>query len=291
MLRSKPMTSKFNRLASRAVLFIIAVCGLAPLLHAQDNYEIQVYGSETVAPRTTMVELHSNYTIDGSHPLRGSQRNAEGLFATNHAEHETVEITQGLNDWSELGFYIFTSYRDGQGYNWVGDHIRPRVRVPPSWNWPVGVSLSTEVGYERASFAADNWSLELRPIVDKQIGHNYIAFNPALEYAINGPDQPQGFTFSPAIKYGYDFNKRVQAGFEYYGSTGPVFTPSTLHDQQQQLFLVSDLNVSPDWEINFGLGVGVTANTDHLIAKFILGRRFSWPSARHRNPVPPIETH
>jgi hypothetical protein len=28
----------------------------------QDNYEIQVYGSDLVAPDHTMVELHSNFT-------------------------------------------------------------------------------------------------------------------------------------------------------------------------------------------------------------------------------------
>ena len=30
---------------------------------AQENYEIQVYGSETMKPGRTMVELHSNFTI------------------------------------------------------------------------------------------------------------------------------------------------------------------------------------------------------------------------------------
>ena len=45
---------------------------------------------------------------------------------------------------------------------------------------------------------------------------------------------------------------------------------------QQQLFAVTDLNVSPKWEINFGVGVGATAGTDHIIVKGIIGRHFSW---------------
>ena len=142
-------------------LIVFAVCAAA---HAQGNYEIQVYSSDTVAPRSTMVELHSNFTAQG-HPA------LDGVAATNHAEHETVEITQGINDWSEVGFYIFTSYnRDGYGYGWVGDHIRPRVRVPESWHWPVGVSLSLEFGYQRALYNGDTWDFEIRPIVDKQLG-------------------------------------------------------------------------------------------------------------------------
>ncbi len=47
-----------------------AVALLLPLvaavsLRAQPNYEIQVYGSETVPARRTLVELHSNFTVRG----------------------------------------------------------------------------------------------------------------------------------------------------------------------------------------------------------------------------------
>ena len=47
-------------------------------------------------------------------------------------------------------------------------------------------------------------------------------------------------------------------------------------EQQQQIFVVTDLNVSPKWEINIGVGVGPTAGTDHWIIKAILGRHFDW---------------
>jgi uncharacterized protein YigE (DUF2233 family) len=130
------------------ILAGVALGAAAATACAQGNYEIQVYGADTVAPRTTMVELHSNFTAEG-HPA------IDGVAATNHAEHETVEITQGINDWSEVGFYIFTSEQSGLGVQWVGDHIRPRVRVPDKWRWPVGASLSMEVGYQRALFSPD----------------------------------------------------------------------------------------------------------------------------------------
>jgi hypothetical protein len=34
-----------------------------------------------------------------------------------------------------------------------------------------------------------------------------------------------------------------------------------------------DLNLGPNWEFNFAVGVGMTASTDHLLVKMILGRR------------------
>jgi hypothetical protein len=36
------------------------------------------------------------------------------------------------------------------------------------------------------------------------------------------------------------------------------------------------LNLSPKWEVNFGVGVGVTRSADHLIGKMILGYRFDF---------------
>jgi hypothetical protein len=46
--------------------------------------------------------------------------------------------------------------------------------------------------------------------------------------------------------------------------------------QQRQIFPAIDLNIAPQWEINVGLGVGLTGGTDHLIAKMILGYRFNF---------------
>ncbi len=251
----------------QALAVVLLCCAAA---HAQGNYEIQVYGSETVAPKNTMVELHSNYTVDGQHYT------INRVYPTNHQEHETIEITQGINDWSEVGFYIFTSEQAGHGVQWVGDHIRPRVRVPNSWHWPVGVSLSTEIGYQRAVYSPDTWTWEIRPIVDKSIGRWYFAFNPALERTWHGPDVNQGLGFAPGVKISYDFTRKVSAGFEYYADYGRLFNFDGLHEQQQQIFVVSDLNVSPKWEINFGVGLGPTSATDHLLVKGIIGRRFSW---------------
>jgi len=239
-----------------AILQILPIVALflifGALSRAQDNYEIQVYGSETVAPGRTMVELHNNYTISGSKDRMGS------LLPTDGAWHETVEITQGWTSWFETGFYIFTSVPRNTGWNWVGDHIRPRVRAPESWGWPFGASLSMEFGYQRPAFSQDTWTLEIRPIIDKQLGPWYLAFNPTFDRSFHGPGVTQDISFSPNFKVGYDLTKRINAGVEYYGSLGPVTGLDPLQDQQQQIIPAIDLNLGPNWEFNFGIGVGLT---------------------------------
>jgi len=249
-------------------IFFVAVFGL--VASAQDNYEIQVYGYDMVAPAHTMVELHSNFTVDGSKTV------IDGVLPTNHAEHETVEITQGFTDWFETGFYIFTSIQPNGGWQWVGDHIRPRFRVPESWHWPVGVSLSNEIGYQRRKFSTDTWTWEIRPIVDRQIGPWYLSFNPTLDRSWHGLSVNQGVVFSPNAKVGYNFTKRIAGGLEYYASYGPLTDFDPLRQQQQQFVPAIDVDFGPQWEFNFGVGVGTTASTDHLIVKCIIGRRFDW---------------
>jgi hypothetical protein len=262
---------------STARLWLGAICaafaGVSAVpgdLEAQDNYEIQVYAAETVAPRTTMVEVHSNVTLEG----RTSEQ--DGLWPTQDAVHETLEITQGITDWFETGFYVFTSARNGQGWQWVGDHVRPRVRAPASWKWPVGVSLSMEIGYQRPTVSPDIWTWEIRPIVDKQLGHWYVAVNPALERTLRGPDVTKGFEFAPAAQVGYDVSRVVNLAAEYYASLGSTGRLDPMSAQQHQLFGVVNVNFGSAWEFNAGVGAGFTHSTDHLIAKMILGHRFAW---------------
>jgi hypothetical protein len=50
------------------LFFAIVILFTLPA-RAQGNYEIQVYGSDTVAPKTLMVELHSNFTPEGQKNL------------------------------------------------------------------------------------------------------------------------------------------------------------------------------------------------------------------------------
>jgi hypothetical protein len=138
----------------------------------------------------------------------------------------------------------------------------------------VGVSLSLEFGYQRHAFSPDTWTLEMRPIIDKQIERWYLSFNPTLDRSFHGSNVGQGVVFSPNFKAGYDITKKVNVGLEYYGGLGPLGNFDPLREQQQQIVPCIDLNLSPQWEFNFGVGVGVTRGTDHLVVKMILGRRF-----------------
>jgi len=215
-----------------------------------------------------MVELHSNYTIEGE------ENTVNGVLPSEHAFHETLEITHGFTPWFETGFYVFSSIQPHEGWQWVGDHIRPRVSAPESWHLPVGLSLSTEIGYQRASFSEDTWTWELRPIIDKKWNRWYFALNPAFEKSLHGLNSSAGFDFAPSCKVSFDLSSKIAVGVEYYSSLGPLGRLDNWEQQQHQIFPALDLNLSPDFEFNFGVGVGLTSATDELLVKLILGYRF-----------------
>ncbi len=256
---------------ARSVVLIIYVllANVSPTL-AQANYEIQVYGSDLVEPKHTMIELHSNYT------LRGTTTTINGVLPTQDAFHETLEITHGFNHFFECGFYLFMAAQHSYGWQIAGSHIRPRFSVPESYKWPFGFSISQEFGYLQGKFAEDSWTYELRPILDKKWGKYYLGFNPALEKSLHGSGASAGWEFSPNVKFSIDVTPKVSLGVEYYGSYGPLSGFDPWSQRSQQLFPSIDLNIAPDLEFNFGVGFGLTSSTDHMIVKMILGKRMNW---------------
>ena len=120
---------------------------------------------------------------------------------------------------------------------YVGSHIRPRVAVPEDRNWPVGVSLSLEFGFQKTAFDPNTATLEIRPIIDKKIDRTYISFNPTVDKSFRGPDQHTGFIWSPNLKVGYDVTKVVALGLEYYVAPGRFLTPTLIKSKTTNYLL------------------------------------------------------
>lgn len=249
------------------LLLSIVVCHSS---FAQENYEIQVYGAQTQSRNSTIFELHSNYTFDGEKEV------VKGVRPTYHALHETIEITHGITDNFEMGYYLFMNYLPGFGYKIIGTHIRPRIKAPDKWKWPVGVSLSAEIGYQSKYYSASTWSVEIRPIVDKQWNKLYATFNPTLGIQLKGFEKESAPSFEPNAKLSYGFFKNIALGAEYYGDFGALNAFEASGEQGQAVFIVLDLLNSDKWELNTGPGFGLTPATDGFVFKLLVGRKVKW---------------
>lgn len=201
---------------------------------------------------------------------------AEIPVSTEHTGHELVEVTAGVTSWSEVALYGFAIRPPGGSLQLAGGSARVKLRIPDQWHWPIGVAISTEIEHEPASLSPHTWTWELRPIIDRAHGRWYASVNPVIEHVLAGADTSGGVQFTPSARLTYDVARTLTAGVEYYGAFGKFGAFASPNNRLQQFFGAIDLHVSPLWELNAGLGVGTTSATSHLVAKIVVGRRFSW---------------
>ena len=252
--------------------FVCAVLGtgiVAAPAAAQDLFEIQVYPYETVDPHRTMAEVHMNFFPSGTKDA------APGEFPMNQQMHLTLEVTHGFAKYFECAGYLVTAaYVPNHGARFAGARLRPRFRLPEFKSFPFKVSLSFEYAFNRPGFDPNSQTLEIRPIFEREQGRLYLSINPDLGLAVKGPDAGAAPAFEPNFKVGWDFTHVVQAGIEYYAETGSVRHFDPWSDEHHIIFGAADLNVSPVWELNFGLGRGITGTSEQWIVKAIVGYRF-----------------
>jgi Putative MetA-pathway of phenol degradation len=259
-----------NRAISRAFAIVVFMLALtsASLANAQDLYEIQVYPYMTVPAGRTMVEVHSNYFARGTMDI-GPE------FPLNHQSHETLEVTHGFTNYFECaGYFVTAPHVPGEGGRVVGWRIRPRFRFRETPNLFFNISVSVEFGFQQAEFEANTRTLEIRPILEHEQGRFYLSINPVVAKALKGPDSDQTFEFEPSVKATWNVTPIIAAGVEYYGATGPITDFEPGRDQAHMIFPVIDLDVSPDWELNFGVGRGLTGATANWVVKSIIGYSF-----------------
>jgi hypothetical protein len=82
--------------------------------------------------------------------------------------------------------------------------------------------------------------------------------NPTLDRVVSRRERESGRRVFAEFQIQLRFHAKERGEFEYYGSVGPVAGFDAVSQQQHQIFPAIDLNLAPQWEINFGIGWGLT---------------------------------
>jgi|tagenome__1003787_1003787.scaffolds.fasta_scaffold20677355_2 hypothetical protein len=233
---------------------------------ALDPFEIQVYDGTADAPGRPGLELHANTVASG-------QRDAvPPELPPHHQTHLTLEPSLGITRWWELGMYLQTTVLPDGTFAYSGFKLRSKF-VRPDWpaerlRW--GVNL--EVSDLPPRFDASRWGAEVRPILAYTTpqGRFAFAFNPIVDFELS--DGASGWpSFEPALSALFVIEGLLSAGLEYYADLGPIDQPA--HPSAQQHYLFEVLNVLR-WrriELNVGVGEGLTAASNPLVFKMIVG--------------------
>ncbi len=247
------------------ILLVLVSIAAAPVLRAQDPFEIQVYEYETVAPGKWELETHLNYIVRG-------KTEPTGMVAPSERQlHTTFELTRGITDDFEFAGYLLLASRPGAALEIAGAHVRPRVRVPKDWDWPVDISLSCEFGWSAAAYEEDSWGIEIRPIFEKTLGRWQFDLNPTVIHALRGPGTGDGWQFEPAARIAYTASPEILVGLEYYGALGPVGHWLAKGEQVHLLFPAADFHLSKKVVLNVGAGWKLTTAGNGFVVKARVG--------------------
>ena len=236
--------------------------------HATD--EIQVYNAGIAEIGQFTIQQHLNYVALG-------QKNPPfpGGLASNHSLNGTPEFAYGVTDWWEVGLYLPFSIQDERFYS-DAFKLRTLFVSPHAEQRNFFYGLNFEFSNETPPFSQSRFSMEIRPIIGVRNSDYEFIVNPIVDVHF-GKFAEQHFT--PAARIARKFGEDLFAGFEYYSDLGQIGHFDKLPDQQHTLFAVTDFKAGV-FDVNFGVGYGLTPASDRLVVKTIIGYAFPVPGQR-----------
>ena len=239
------------------LLLLIAACGTAL---AQTD-EIQVYDATIAPPGVFNLTLHDNYTPSG-----GMEPAFPGAIVPEHSLNGVPEWAYGVTPWMEAGLYLPLYSITGDGAVRVnGLKLRALFVRPDAGEQPFFYGINFEFSYNAPHWDPHRYSSEIRPIVGWHVGTVDLILNPILDNDYEGFGR---LDFAPATRLAWHATKKWAIAAEEYDDFGPVEHFHTAGAQSHQLFGVIDYD--GEVSVEAGLGFGLTAATDHRVAKLIV---------------------
>jgi hypothetical protein len=231
--------------------------------------EIQVYNAGIAAPGQFTIEQHLNYVGAGvtTPPFPGG-------LVSNHSINGTPEFAYGVTDWWEVGLYLPFAIRDQQ---FLSDSFKVRTLFvsPHAEQRSFFYGVNFELSNSTPEFSQTRFGLEIRPIIGIRNADYEFIVNPIVDVGFGKYGQAD---FAPAARVARNFGHDLFVGLEYYADFGEIGRFAKLADQQHTLFAVTDFKLGI-FDVNFGVGYGLTPASDRFVIKTIWGYAFPVPGS------------
>ena len=235
-----------------------------PSLAAAQADEIQVYDGGLAARGTFNLTLHNNFIA------RGLKDPAfPGAVVAHHSWNGVPEWAYGVSDWFEAGLYLPLYSRDqGMGFGIDGVKLRALFAAPRGDERKFVYGANFEFSYNARRWDTTRITSEVRPIVGWHFNRFDLIFNPIIDTAYDGFDKLE---FVPGVRVAWNTAPKWQLAVEEYGNFGHVSDFLPRGEQSHQIYAVVD-HTGKTWDIEAGIGVGLTDQSDKLTFKLILAR-------------------
>ncbi|MFZ6747403.1 hypothetical protein [Undibacterium sp. Ren11W] len=229
--------------------------------------EIQVYMDEINAPKQFGLDIHTNFVMSGNRTP-----DYPGAQAPGRVFRITPEFSYGLTPNWELGAYILMSHAASENSTVDGEKIRLKFLATKASDQGFFWGANLEIGRVAYRIDENPWNAELKGMFGYRGDRWTVATNPNIGWKISGPvESPSSFHLDSKIAYKTDHD--LEVGLESYNEFGPIHHMGHLDQQSQTVFAVVDFNVR-GWDLNLGIGRGLTSASDRWVAKAIINVPF-----------------
>jgi hypothetical protein len=239
----------------------------SPALGQVDPFEFEVYRYQTAGHGMIEIESLNSYVPEGH--TAGDEGTSSGDFPSNHMYRTALELTYGLTQKIEASVYLDLAWPSAAGFQYAGSKYRLRGSLFEQGQLPVDLGWYAELEWLQVpQFDENQLEIDLRPIIEKDIGRVEIDLNPKFEKAVFvGPNKNKGFEFGYVAGLYYNYRRWLSPGLEFYGGIGLIDDSDPLDEQQHYIFPVIRGEFRGGLGYNLGPGIGLTRGSDQVIVK------------------------
>lgn len=229
-------------------------------------YKIYGYQTPDANEKEIVYWLSAIPSSDHQYSFFGEEVNRQGLLA------HSLEIEYGISNHFTMAFYLDFEQPPGKDLKLIKTKtVMLHYRFFEKKARPVDMAIYLEYILPRKGYK-NSEELELKFILEKDMGFHTVVLNPTFEKKISGEDVEEGVEFAFNAGYYYKKNLRIQPGLEIYSKMGELYDMKGFQDQKNYIFPSVDLFLGKNYALHWhaGIGIGLTDPADNIILKSIL---------------------
>lgn len=261
---------------SKRILAISAlISALLVLVQGLNAQFYKVYGYQPTEAGEIEFSLWNSHipSSDNTYLFFGKELSRQGLWA------HSLELEYGLSN--KFGVALYADFEDPRGGSLK--YVRTKALMAhyaffDKGSRPVDIGIYLEYIVNTKDYK-DYEELELRLILEKDMGALRIDFNPIFEKKTSGSGVNEGVEFNYALGIYYLNNEEgifatknlvIQPGIEFYGKMGEISDFKSVSDQSHYIFPTLDLFIGQRVHWHTGIGFGLTGKSDDITLKSIV---------------------
>jgi len=249
------------------ILFFL-VLGLCTSSMSAQYY--RVYGWETPQKGWLEIMLWNKNVAksDLTFEQNGNDYSSQGLYL------HSVEVEYGVTDRFTVGMYGDFRNSSDVSLSYYRFRAVARYALFTKYQRFFDTALYLEY-YQPSKDVEDPSEMEMRLILQKDLGDFRLMLNPTISKDISGEEVKDGVNGN---FFGGIYWRRyyaIQLGAEYYGRYGQIRDLLPSAEQEHVVFGVADLKFFKGFNWQLGVGAGLNSGSDDLIIKSIITYEFS----------------